>query len=246
MKFYDEISKYYDEIFPVGRHQLEFIRQLAGSPASKILDVACGTGGYSTELAKLGHTLTAVDVDIKMIQSLSAKASSLNLEINALQCDMKEIHEKLEQRFDLIFCIGNSIVHLGSLQEITDVLKALNTLLYKDGTLILQIINYDRIIKYGIDELPVIENPKIGVKFIRKYHYKESTGFIDFNTILTVEKGDSKEVYENSVKLLPLESQDMSRALIQAGFQKFDFYGDFNYTPYHLDSYMLVVKAAKQ
>jgi 2-polyprenyl-3-methyl-5-hydroxy-6-metoxy-1,4-benzoquinol methylase len=35
--------------------------------------VACGTGGYSLELAKQGYNVTAVDLDAEMVEKLKNK-----------------------------------------------------------------------------------------------------------------------------------------------------------------------------
>jgi len=62
MGFYEEISKYYDYIFPVGKEQINFITKVAGEGPKSVLDIACGTGGYALELAKQGYAVTAVDL----------------------------------------------------------------------------------------------------------------------------------------------------------------------------------------
>lgn len=248
MGFYEQISKYYDYIFPVGQAQVEFIKDSAGLPPKRILDVACGSGGYSIELAKSGYNVTAVDLDKKMIEMAMEKASKENVQINAFQCDMRELDKGCNQEnrpFDLVFCIGNSIVHLGSMRDITKTLTQMYSLLSQSGVLILQIINYDRIISQKVNELPSIKNDEAGLEFIRKYEYNEDNGKIDFNTILTINNNIEKERYENSIELLPILSGDMQEALKEAGFRRIEFYGDFSHSSFEADSYMLVIKAAK-
>ena len=243
MSFYREISKYYDYIFPVGENQLNFIKNCAGKPGGKILDVACGSGGYSVELAKEGYLVTAVDIEEEMVEKVKKKASENGLSINAFKCDMRELEKKIGERFDTIFCIGNALVHLTSLKEITDVLGQMRRLLAEGGFLVLQIVNYDRIIKYNLDGLPTITNDEIGLEFTRKYRYKKESNIIEFNTSLKIKNGDCETEYNNSVELLPLKSGELAAALRNAGFSAFDFYGDFKYSDYTEDSHLLVVKA---
>jgi len=238
MGFYEQISKYYDYIFPVGERQLDFIKNAAGEPPKRILDVACGSGGYSVELAKSGYMAAATDVDSSMVELARYKAKGAGMKVDALVCDMRKLGQCFSNKFDCIFCIGNSIVHLGSPDDILNTLKQMHRLLDDGGTLVLQIINYDRIIKYGLSQLPPIINNSAGLEFIREYEYLNENR-INFNTVLTVKEGGEKKRFENSIPLLPLKSPDLYRMLEQAGYRNIRFYGDFDYAPYNVDSYML-------
>jgi len=243
MSFYEQISKYYDYIFPTGKDQVNFIKEAAGRPPKKILDVACGSGGYSLELAKSGYSVTGIDLDAEMVNKAKKKAVNQDLDLTILKCDMLNIKETIKEKFDLIFCIGNSLVHLSSLDEIREALKQMYGRLEDGGKLILQIINYDKVINHKLDGLPTIKNDEIGLEFVRKYLYDEQKDIIKFNTVLTVENKDEKEEFKNSIELLPLRSADLERLLKEAGFCEIEFYGDFNHSPFDEESFMLVVRA---
>lgn len=245
MGFYEQISKYYDLIFPTGKAQLEFIMQSAGQPPTEILDVACGSGGYSVELAKEGYKVTAVDLDEEMVRLAKEKVFNEKLGIDVRKCDMRDIEKTFDKKFNCIFCIGNSIVHLGSLNEIENVVKQMYHRLSYGGALILQIINYDRVLKFKVSELPSIENAAAGLKFVRKYEYDTEKGVIYFNTTLTIENNDTRERYDNSIELFPVTSCDMEKIFGDTLFREVSFYGDFNCSPYNENSFMLVIRAKK-
>lgn len=245
MGFYEEISRYYDYIFPVGDEQVTFIEESAGTAGSKVLDVACGSGGYTAVLAEKGYDVTAVDIDNAMVDTARRKLEGLGLKAGVMQSDMKSLAERIKSSFKCIFCIGNSIVHLGSNEDILKAIKQMQSLLEENGTLILQIINYDRIIKYGVNELPPISNQEAGIEFVRKYEYDREKEIINFKTALKVKESGGNRVFENSIELLPVLSDKMMDLLEQAGFRRIQFYGDFNKSPYSDASYMLVVKADK-
>lgn len=244
MGFYEQISKYYDYIFPAGEEQLRFIGSLLGDKPKTVLDVACGSGGYSVELAKQGHKVTAVDLDDEMVRKAETKARGAGVNVNVLKCDMLELVKTLTGKFACIFCIGNSIVHLGKLEDIQRALEQMRDLLDEDGVLVLQTINYDRIINNNISGLPTIKNGEIGLEFIRQYEYVEEKGIINFNTILNVDNKEVTEKFENSIELLPVRSSDLREMLEKAGFKSIKLYGDFAFSPHTEDSFMLVISAA--
>lgn len=243
MSFYDEISQYYDKIFPAGQEQLSFIKEAAGNKATKILDIACGSGTYSLELAKEGYKVTAVDIEDEMIRKLQDKAVRDKLDIKAFACNMTELEERLAKNYQVLFCIGNSLVHLKSLDEIEDALRQMYNLASVDGVIIIQIMNYDRIIKLGLKELPTIINEEEGIEFIREYNHKPELGKIDFNTTLIVKVGSETKSFKNTVELLPLLSHQLTSIVEKVGFKRYECYGDFKGSPYTEDSYMLVLKA---
>lgn len=250
MGFYEQISKYYDVIFPTGQQQLKFISDSAGPAPKKILDVACGTGGYSLALAKSGYAMTAVDLDVEMVERAKEKALAEDVMLHADPCDMKSLYDTLvsqkefqrDQPFDCIFCIGNSLVHLGSLEEIRDVLQQMGKLLRHQGVLLLQIINYDRIIKNEIQGLPTLKDEAEGIEFTRGYRYDAEKEIVHFDTVLQVEKGNQSERYENSIPLIPILKAELCDVLSQAGYTSIECYGDFQKTPYDENAFLLVVK----
>lgn len=245
MGFYEEISKYYDLVFPVDSEQVKFISECAGQEGNRVLDVACGTGGYAAALAERGYEVAAVDLDAGMVEAAHKKMESRGLNVTVRQADMKALTDTVKSKYKCIFCIGNSIVHLGSDAEILKALQQMQQLLEDSGTLVLQIINYDRILKYGVNELPPIKNPEAGIEFVRKYEYEGDKNSIHFNTVLRVAQEGSEEVFENTVDLIPLRSNKMMELMEKARFRKIQFYGDFSKAPFNDSAYMLVAKAVK-
>jgi ubiquinone/menaquinone biosynthesis C-methylase UbiE len=54
---------------------LASIAQMDIKPASRILDVGCGSGGVALMLAAAGHTVTAVDASVGMVTRVRARAA---------------------------------------------------------------------------------------------------------------------------------------------------------------------------
>lgn len=237
-KFYTEIAKYYEDIFPVGNAKINLIQEIAGRPPKNILDVACGSGGYSKELKNKGYEITAIDLDEKMIADLKEK----DKEVDARVLNMQNI-EALDKKFDLIFCIGNSLVHLKDNEEVYSFLKQCNESLQPKGHLLLQIINYDRVLEKDIKSLPTINNKDVNLSFERYYDYLPDKHKVDFKTILKVE---GKEL-ENHVLLHPIKSEELIALLEKSGFHRVKTYGNFKKDKYDsMESVPLIILAKKE
>lgn len=236
-KFYAEIARYYDYIFPLSTNKLNLIKDLAGNNPKDILDVASGSGLYSKQLSDDGYNVTAIDLDNEMINKLKEK----DKKIDAKVLNMLDI-EKLNKKFNLIFSIGNSIVHLENNEIIKKFLYSAKNSLKENGKLLIQIVNYDRILEKNIKRLPTIKNNEENLVFERYYEYLEQEHKINFKTILKVDNN----TFENNVLLHPITSEEIKELLKEVGFSSINFYGDFtqsNYEP--IESFPLIIVAEK-
>lgn len=231
MSFYNSIASYYDYIFPAYEAQIEFLRENLGEPPKQVLDIACGTGSYALALSKLGYSMTALDVDKGMIESASEKAELEGLQIALIECYMENIKDSIEGHFDGAYCIGNSLVHLSTKEQISKFLKDIYEVLNEGSRFIIQIINYDRIIKHTVTELPAIENHEAGLEFSRNYHISEDKKQVAFNTRLKLED----KVEEHTTMLLPVFKEELETMLQTAGFNIVKCQGDFKGLPFEAD-----------
>lgn len=243
MKFYKELSKVYDIVFPRDDTTLKYLcKNLKGN--SKILDLACGTGTYSIALAQKGHRVDGIDLVEEMITKAKDKGG---LFADFVVGDMTKVKDIFYgKKYDFVFCIGNSIVHLRNKEKIHQLIKDIYEMLIDDGSFIIQIINFDRVIKNDIKSLPTIDRTEKGVKFIRNYNYLESDNKVEFNTELIVSKEDNEDKYENSVDLIALKMEVLKNMLEDVGFKSIEIFGGFNEEIYSEDSLALVIKGVKK
>lgn len=227
---YSKISEYYEKIFPRNQKKLDFLKENLNQ--GSILDLACGSGMYVNELKLLGFDVTGFDLDKSMIEQAQKKYPTILVK----QKNMLELDDI--NRYDGIYSIGNSIVHLDSLSEIKTLVKKIYQALKPGGKLILQIINYNRIIKKKITNLPTIEFGE--GRFVREYEQKGEK--ILFKTTLFY---DHKLVKEQ-VELLPLQQEDLVSILQEQGFTNLLLYGDFLKNDYiEKESLHLIITALK-
>mgnify|MGYP003592368719 CR=1 FL=1 len=238
MSFYQQIAPYYHHIFKINVLQIDFIKSKIPEKEAKLLDVGCGIGTLSFELINYYSNILGIDMDAEMINAALNKNKSKSVQFQQLSMlDLKGFIDK--NSLDGIICFGNTVVHLNSLNEIADFLQQAKTALKVGGKLLLQIVNYDKVIAKNIQQLPLIDNDEI--IFERTYNYKASENKIDFNTRLKVKS--TQQIIENSIKLLPLLKKDLANLVHDAGFNHFNFYGNFNQEPHSLESPALIIEA---
>ena len=229
MLFYKKISNYYDKIFPLNKTTEEFLSK-EFSENEKILDLACGDGKYTDVLAGEKRFVSGVDLDRGMLETAKEKYGS-NSNAEFLEGNMLELSKIFtKDEFDGIFCIGNSLVHLTSLDLIERFIKETHFILKNNGRFIVQIINYDRILDKNIDFLPAIKNE--GIEFIRNYHRKENSRIIDFHTILKTPEGD----VESHQDLYSIRKDELINLFISNGFSVENEYSSFGRDMWNEDS----------
>ena len=257
MALYEKISAYYDELFPLKESRVAFITSFLNKENQSILDVGCATGELSLCLAMKGHHIVGIDLDfdtLEIARGKRVKGPGLAL---FLVKDMTHIgQEFLPGSFGAVLCFGNTLVHLENPAAITDFFIGVANGLKKDGTFMVQVVNYDRILAGKVKELPVIERENL--LFQRDYSYDAEAHRIQFRGRLTIKEtetvpgstetvaGSTETVLESTESLYPLTYAELKTALDHAGFSDLEFFGNEEKAPYDIDSPALIAVARKR
>jgi SAM-dependent methyltransferase len=194
--YYEAIARHYDEIFPINPVAVALMKELAGPSPTHILDIACGNAAYATALSSDGYLVEGVDLDAGMIQAAQGKkllqkkrepdAESVRHETEALarenvqpdtdsprllQGDMLHLDSLGLTSPQFAYCIGNSLVHLSDYKQVGAFLEQVYNLLQPNGHLLIQILNYNRILHDHVMKLPDIRRADGSLLFERFYEY---------------------------------------------------------------------------
>src|SRR5262249_31607601 len=85
-------------------------RQLKMPRGGRILDVPCGMGRHSVEMAKRGYRVTGVDLSRECIEDARKSGAAARVDVAWRQADMRDLPWHAE--FDGAFCFGNSFGYL--------------------------------------------------------------------------------------------------------------------------------------
>lgn len=122
---YEEFSYYYDELTE-NVHYADravyfnrLIQKHIQSKGNVLLDLACGTGTMTTEMAKLGYDVIGVDYSCGMLCQAMDKKRAAGLDILYVNQDMRAL--ELYGTVDAAICTLDSLNHLENLEEVGEV-----------------------------------------------------------------------------------------------------------------------------
>ena len=116
-ELYTVLAEYYDAIYRRRaervRDEINFVEEIFKADAKrdvkKILDLACGTGIPTLELARRGYEVTGMDLHEEMLEVAKKKAKREGLTIELIQGDALEVD--FNQEFDAVTMFFSSIMY---------------------------------------------------------------------------------------------------------------------------------------
>jgi 2-polyprenyl-3-methyl-5-hydroxy-6-metoxy-1,4-benzoquinol methylase len=219
---YKTLVRYYDEIFSPDDSAAIFTEGYL-QKTLPVLEAGCGTGSLASNLSRNGYNVTGIDISPEMVAEAIRKNNMPGPSLRFLEMNILEIASAFRpQSFGGIVCFGTTMVHLSGAEDISRFLESCDKILVPGGKLLVQIINYDKVLAGKMNTLPVIETKNI----VFKRSYEPSGNHILFKTSIEVKK-DNK-IIEGSVLHYPLRKNELATLLSRNGFTAVDFYSGFN------------------
>jgi SAM-dependent methyltransferase len=204
---------------------------------------------HAIALAQKGFQAAGADLSPGMIdrarQNAAAAGLDLRFEVAGI-CDLAKTFG--EGSFDALLCLGNSLPHLLTAQQLRAGLEDFSACLRPGGLLLVQNRNFDAVLAKR-ERWMEPQGHREGERewlFLRFYDF-EPDGGIRFNIVTLTRDGDG-EWQQQAIEthLRPLLQREMGEALLDAGFQEIAYYGGLNGSPYDpFGSGNLVVCARK-
>jgi glycine/sarcosine N-methyltransferase len=252
MEFYDKLGGQYNLMIDWKsrlEHETPFFERIFSElKAESVLDAGCGTGRHAVLYSKLGLRAFGFDPSREMVRLASEYAQKADAHVEFRHADFEDINRVFKRKFHVVTCIGNTLPHLRTHEELRAALRQMAEVTRKHGALIIQNRNYDKICKQQIRFAPAGHAKANGseVIFLRitEFH-RESLVF----SILTLERKAGTESWATSsvsTELRPWKQRQLSQALRDAGYEQIDFYENYLLDTYRKhESDDLVVVARK-
>ncbi len=136
-------------------------RVLGTAPVPVVLDLGCGTGEHSRFLQSLGYSVTGVDASKAQIQAArevdpdGGEAGPSRY----VHGDLASLATLVPQGYGGAICLGNTLPHLTEIETLQQFFSGLASRMVAGAPLLLQLLNYDRIMDQGERTFPLILRP---------------------------------------------------------------------------------------
>jgi len=202
----------------------------------KILDLCCGVGRHSIELAKRGYDVTGVDLTEHYLEKGKKKAEETELDIEFVKEDMREF--KRQEGFDVVLNLFTSFGFFEDEDENMRVLENVYDSLRPNGKFILDVM--------GKEILARIYEEKDWSKAddgftLEKRSVDKDWSWMETRRIIIDEQGKK----EYNVSHWIYSAKELKDMLKQVGFTSIDVYGNFEGDPYDEGAERLIVIAEK-
>jgi SAM-dependent methyltransferase len=221
------------------RREVDFIVKALDLPAgAKVLDLCCGQGRHSLELARRGFQVVGVDLSEALLYAARKRAESEGLSVTFLHCDMREIDFAGE--FDAVINMFTSFGYLESEAEDEKVLGKVAQALKSGGKFLLDVVNRDRLVRdFQAREWHAADE---GWLVLEERTFDHLSGRTETRWVCVARDGVR---YERLSSVRLYTASELRTMLERAGLKVTNLFGDYDGSPYSWDSQRLIVVACK-
>ena len=225
---------YLAERTPVEIDQIEALLRI--QPPRRMLDLPCGQGRHSIELARRGYEVTGVDLSPFMLDVARKRATEAGVQVRWLEGDMRRPIGG--ESFDVILNLFTSFGYFADPADDQRVLAAGAAMLEPGGRLLLEVIN--------------------GARIMNDFQSREwfTVGSAAVMEARTLDRSSQRMVVERTVSIPPDEEttvhmlrlytgKQIDVAMRSAGFGEVDLYGDWDGEPLRPDSMRVIALGTK-
>jgi len=213
---------------------IRLIDHLKPAPGSKMLDVACGKGRHSRELAAMGFDVTGIDLSEYSI------TEAKNFETANLQFFQHDMRLPFRINFyDFVFNFFTSFGYFYTQRENDNVIRTISRSLKMKGIFVIDYLN----IRYA--EQHLIPHSEKNVDQVH-FDIQRSMDEYHFYKKITIHDNKLKEPLVFDERVAKFSLGNFIDMLSFQGFQVKEIFGDYHFNPYSLkDSPRLIIISEK-
>ncbi len=194
------------------------------SPASVVLDAACGTGVDAAALARRGFTVWAADGSEAMAAGAAARFRREELAIPVLHCEWADLPAATGERFDVVLCVGNSLVHAAGRDAMVEALIGLRRMARPGGHVVVDSRNWEKLhaerrIVQVADQVVARGGRRCVVLYAWEIPERLGDEHIA-HLVFVFDNGGQVEAHEHQITFRPFTISDLRERLQLAGLRE--------------------------
>lgn len=238
---YDGLAQRYDWMKREDPLRREFFQQLfAEHHVKKVLDCACGTGRDLLLFHSMGLEVFGSDLSDSMLAEARKNIGQADIPLHKV--DYCELPEHYDVEFDAVVCLSNSINEPLEDAHALRALRSMKSVLRTGGVLVFDQGQTDASMRNPPRFVPIVNNRDFTRFFVIDYAGDIQTVHI-FDFIHTELQSDYKHT---SVQIRIRLLDSWRQVLRMTGFSSFDFFGDWNRTPYSKETSQRLIAVANK
>lgn len=206
-----------------------------------VLDVCCGPGRISVEMALNGANVTGVDITKPYLDAATESAKDENVDgnCNFVLCDMRKFNG--DKKFKAAYNVYNSFGYCDNIEDDTKILESVYKNLENGGTFVLECICRESAIKY-FTEGEWFE--RAGMTVLTEFSVVGAWEGLKSKWILIGNKNDKPVRIEHEFVQRLYSAAELRDKLLKIGFKSVEVSGGWDKRPFdqNLSTMVLVAK----
>jgi SAM-dependent methyltransferase len=210
------------------------LTQCAGG---SVLDLCCGPGRHSVELARRGFKVTGVDRSPFLLEKAREHAANAGASVEWVRQDMRDFLRPAS--FDLACSLFTSFGYFEDEQDDLRVLRNIYESLKENGVLIIEVLGKERLARVWKDTM--CTELQDGSLIFQRPQIRDDWTRIRSEWTLVKDGRSRSFTFEHTV----YSGRELKDRLLSCGFKQVELFGDQQGTPYGLDALRLIAVARK-
>lgn len=190
-----------------------------------IVDIACGTGSFTTRLAKKGYNIMGIDSSEDMLYVAKEKSLKMGLSIPFIHQDIRSL--SLHRPVDAVICMCDGFNYILSDHELVSAFQNVYKFLNDGGLFIFDISSYYKLENILGDNLMADASEEISLIWFNTFDTEDSICCMDLTFFV---REDDRYIrfdethYQRAYKL-----RDVKNMLEETGFSNIRVYNPFTF-----------------
>ncbi len=223
--FYDELT--YDVDYKKRTAYLMKLFKKFSKEPKLLLDVACGTGGFSNEFAKLGVEVIGTDISEEMLNVARENSADMGLDVLYLCQAAEELD--LYGTVDGAVCCLDSLNHITDYKKLCKAFQKISLFLEPDCLFIFDVNTEYKHREILGDNVFVMDREQVYCVWANDYNEKKKT--VDIMLDFFVKEGEVYSRFSEEFSERAYTNEELCAALENAGLQIVEIFDDMTEKP---------------